>query len=112
MPRDSPSDPGPLRQPGGRAPERPGHHRVAPGAWGLTWCLTGKPRTMMLDTRPGYGPGRPAVPRGACHLIPPATWRRPGGPAPCEGELNMTPAAGPRITGINHFSATVTDLEA
>ena len=24
----------------------------------------------------------------------------------------MTPAAGPRITGINHFSATVTDLEA
>ena len=28
------------------------------------------------------------------------------------GELSMTQTAGPRITGINHFSATITDLEA
>jgi glyoxylase I family protein len=36
---------------------------------------------------------------GACHLVPPTTWRRPEGSAPCKGELNMTQAAGPRITG-------------
>jgi hypothetical protein len=49
---------------------------------------------------------------GACHLVPPPTWRWPEGSAPCKGELNMTQTAGPRITGINHSSATVTDLEA
>src|SRR6476646_1575956 len=77
--RPAPFPPGRCRQLRGcpRQPVRPraplvtrgtgageaGHHRVAPGARSLTWCLTGKPRKMMLDTRPGYGPGRPAVPR-------------------------------------------------
>src|SRR6476620_10382870 len=58
-----PVRPGPLGNPGEPGAGEVGHHRVAPGARGLTWGLTSKPRKMMLDARRGYDPGRAAVPR-------------------------------------------------